>query len=219
MEIKVIGSGSTGNAYSIKTSEVHFLVECGMSKKHLLKGMDYNIPDFCFISHEHGDHAKSVGVITEMAVDVICSKGTSEALGLEKWEWSDKLDNDEIKISMFDVEHDARQPTMLVVDDKVSKERLLFVTDSKSIPVMVDGISHLLIEANYSDFTFDENCAYDQRVRETHMSLETAIEYVELMDKSRLVEIHLIHLSNSNSDAKYFLEKMKKVSGVPVHIA
>lgn len=45
---------------------------------------------------------------------------------------------------------------------------------------------------------------------ESHFSLEHAIGMLKANDLTRLEEIHLIHLSSQNSNAKYIKKKYKK---------
>lgn len=53
VELKVIGSGSRGNAYMIKCSNESILIECGLSFNEILKGVDYDVADCvaCVVSH------------------------------------------------------------------------------------------------------------------------------------------------------------------------
>jgi len=55
MLIKVIASGSTGNAYEISDGNTHILLECGMPFKKLQQAMKFNISKLsaCFVTHEH----------------------------------------------------------------------------------------------------------------------------------------------------------------------
>ncbi|HDB8933588.1 TPA: hypothetical protein O7L22_002822, partial [Staphylococcus aureus] len=49
-------------------------------------------------------------------------------------------------------------------------------------------------------------------------SLEHAIGMLKANDLTRLEEIHLIHLSSQNSNAKYIKREIQKVTGVPVYV-
>ena len=56
------------------------------------------------------------------------------------------------------------------------------------------------------------------RIMESHFSLEHAIGMLKANDLTRLEEIHLIHLSSQNSNAKYIKSEIQKVTGVPVYV-
>jgi len=106
-------------------------------------------------------------------------------------------------------------------DDIENDDRLLFITDTCSIPHVVNGVTHLMIEANYSAETIqaDSRGWYNARTESQHLSLEQAVDFVRSMDKSCLREIHLIHLSETNAVADVCQRMMVECSGVPVHIA
>lgn len=52
-ELRVIGSGSSGNAYILQCNNETLLIELGMPWKDILKGLNYKIEDVagCLVSH------------------------------------------------------------------------------------------------------------------------------------------------------------------------
>ena len=52
-ELRVIGSGSSGNAYILQCNNETLLIELGMAWKNILKGLNYKIDDVagCIVSH------------------------------------------------------------------------------------------------------------------------------------------------------------------------
>ena len=53
MDVKIISSGSSGNALTISDSKTTILIDCGIPwKKILLKG-DFIAIDACLVSHSH----------------------------------------------------------------------------------------------------------------------------------------------------------------------
>lgn len=56
MFMKVVGSGSSGNAYILENNGQTLLLDCGCKWKDILKAMNYNIIDCvgCLLTHEHG---------------------------------------------------------------------------------------------------------------------------------------------------------------------
>ncbi len=205
-------SSSAGNAYELKAKGLHMIIECGVRYAALQRAMKYRLPDYCLVTHEHQDHSKSVHHLTGKGVEIVCSDGTAEMLGVAKT-YRVNLPF----VQMLDADHDAQGRKMFVVD--WMGERLFFATDTASVPHTVDGVTHLAIEANWSKHTLDDESEHSGRSAETHLSLESACEFVEKMDKSKLREVHLIHLSDGNSSAKFFREQMQAVAGVPVYVA
>lgn len=211
MKITTLASSSSGNAYTVEVDNSTILIECGMIWSKLLKLLDYNLPNMCLISHEHYDHAKSAKDISMIGVPIVCSDGTAKALGI--------LESQRIapgNIRLLKAVHDAAEPSAFVVDSE-SGDRLLFATDTSEMNFTVKGVTHLMIETNWSYKTVDYTCPQFEKAVNTHLSLEKAIEFVKELNKSRLKEVHIMHLSSRNSDREYFLSEMRKACGVPVY--
>ncbi|HEK4983663.1 TPA: MBL fold metallo-hydrolase, partial [Clostridioides difficile] len=62
MKIKVLGSSSRGNCYLLQLKNETLILECGVSYKEILKGLDFNLKSVvgCLVTHEHKDHSKSL---------------------------------------------------------------------------------------------------------------------------------------------------------------
>lgn len=214
MRIKTIGSSSKGNAYLVESDGVRYLLECGMKFQDILKGCEGRIPRYCLLTHEHKDHSKSALHLAKRGVMIVCSDGTAKAVGLSKSQYTTKINN----VTTLDADHDCIEPLMFVIDFPKTGERILFATDTKGIPYNVKGVSHLMIETNWSEFTVDSECDHFYRSEKTHLSLEYAKYFVQNMDQSRLCEVRLIHLSNGNSNEQFFKEQIQGVCGVPVYV-
>ena len=55
MKLKILASGSSGNAYLLQSPTGTLIIECGISYKEILKGLNFNLSGVvgCLISHEH----------------------------------------------------------------------------------------------------------------------------------------------------------------------
>ena len=55
MEIKVIGTGSSGNCYLVSDGSSKILIECGLPMKKIKEGVEFNLSNVagCLISHSH----------------------------------------------------------------------------------------------------------------------------------------------------------------------
>jgi len=83
-----------------------------------------------------------------------------------------------------------------------------------------------MVECNYSASILDANIALGKvpqvmkkRLTRSHFSLENVKEFFKANDLSKVEEIHLLHLSDSNSDEALFKEEIMKLTGKPVYIA
>lgn len=68
MQVSILASGSTGNATYIETPEHQVLIDAGLSGKKIEElmnsiGRTLNDVDSLFVTHEHTDHSKGVGVL------------------------------------------------------------------------------------------------------------------------------------------------------------
>jgi len=104
--------------------------------------------------------------------------------------------------------------------------KLLYATDTKYIKYQIPGLTHIMLEANHEYEYMMQNVedgvlhqSLANRIMDSHMSLETAIKYLSKIDKSKLKEIMLIHLSDTNSRKNYFKEKIQGATGVLVTVA
>ena len=105
-------------------------------------------------------------------------------------------------------------------------EKLLFITDSFYCRYRFAGLTRIMIECNHSYEILNRNVesgalpqAMEKRLMQSHFSLERVKEFLQANDLSRLQEIHLLHLSDGNSDAVQFKREIQQLAGKPVYIA
>lgn len=232
MLIKTFGSGSSGNCYLLQSGSSNLVLDAGIPFKKLQIGMKFKTSDIngVLVTHCHLDHAKYVKEYLNNGLEVYMTKGTKEAL---------KLDNhyllktikplqmfkvDKFNIIAFESVHDAAEPVNFLI--QINGNKLVYATDTKYIKYKFDGLTHLMIEANY-DYEYMEQNVDDgvlheslaKRIMNSHMSIDTAIDYLNKLDQSKLKEIHMIHLSETNSKHKEFKERLQRTTGAVVKIA
>ena len=234
MRIQVLASSSAGNAVALHSGGSALLLEAGIRFEDLQRGLKHRVSqlDGCLVSHEHGDHARSVAKVLRAGVEVWASFGTWQALGLERHHRSKTfvagepcpVQIGEWNVLPFDVRHDAAEPLGFLIAR--GTERILYLTDSSYSPYRFQGLTHILIEANYSMRILRANVengsvprAHMLRVMASHMSIERAVELLKANDLSRVEEIHLLHLSDGNSHADEFQQLVARASGKPTYIA
>lgn len=226
MKIKVISSGSKGNCYLIKNEDTTLLIECGIPYKKLQQALNFKISDIdgCLISHEHMDHAKAVKDLIKAGIDIYTSKGTAEALDIAYSHRFKRLiagDIGSFNIITFNLYHDAREPIGFYIIDKNTRESLFFVTDTMYCKYTFP-CDYLMIEVNYVAESINKNknleSSLRKRIKENHMSLETALDFLSKLNKNKLKKIYVLHLSDNNSDEKIIKEEIQKVTGVSVEI-
>ena len=176
MEIKVLASGSTGNAYTISDGATTLLLDAGISLKDIRVGTGFKVRQIAgaLITHEHMDHSKAMKDLSRMGVDIYASRGTMEACGLcrSQEEWAaagsvgkygvsghrfhavkalEELDIGTFRILPFDVEHDAVEPLGFLITSKATMEKLVYFTDTYFVRYRFNGLNYIMGECNYTD--------------------------------------------------------------------
>lgn len=233
IQIRTLASGSKGNAYHIDDGQTQLLLECGISFKDIRKALDFNTSNLagCLVTHEHGDHTKGIQDVLKAGIDVYASYGTWDALLLDGHHRAHpvkakhKFTIGTWTILPFDVQHDVSEPLGYLLVNKQG-EKLLFATDTYYIRYKFLGLTHLLIECNYSLEILNRNidegrvpAVMKKRLLQSHFSLENVKEFLKANDLSKVQEIHLLHLSDSNSDEALFKEEIQKLTRKVVYIA
>ncbi|MCT1577975.1 MBL fold metallo-hydrolase [Oceanobacillus kimchii] len=232
INVKTIASSSKGNCYYITDGSTPLLLEAGIKYKDIQKALNFNTKDIagCLITHEHGDHSKGIKDLLRVGKNVYMSQGTKETLQLENSRIKTVKAKKQFQIGTwtilpFEVEHDVSEPIGFLLKNKAG-DKLLFATDTYYIRYKFKGLTHLLIECNYSIDILNENIAkgrvhkgMKKRLIQSHFSLENVKEFLTVNDLSKVQEIHLLHLSDSNSDEARFKREVQELTGKLVFIA
>mgnify|MGYP002624862314 CR=1 FL=1 len=227
MDIDVYASGSSGNCYRISDGTTALLIECGIPCRQILRHIGFDLSGIAgvLVSHEHTDHARAAKELALLGADIYSSRGTFKSLSLcgrrfREVKASQKFSIGSFEIYPFEVQHDAAEPLGFVITSSVTKERLMFFTDTYYVKYVFKNINIIMGEVNYSLDTLSEETdpARRKRLFESHMSLEHFLEFLRASDLSRVSKIYLLHLSDDNSDAEMFRREVMKVSGAEVII-
>lgn len=228
MDLQVIGTGSKGNAYVLRNEDEALLIECGMKIEAIKKALDFDLSKVvgCIVTHEHGDHAKSILDIILLGIDVYATEGTFRRTMFAEKSHREKVIKDRQKFKIggftilpFKVMHDAVEPVGFLINHK-DMGNCLFLTDTFYSPFKFANLNQIIIETNFShenlstDMTFLRN-----RILNSHLSLENAVEICKVNDMSKVNNIVLIHLSDTNSNEKVFKETMENATGKKITVA
>lgn len=229
--IKTLATGSKGNCYHISDGVTTLLLECGISFKQIQHGTNFETSNLCgvLVTHEHQDHCKGVKVVLERGLDVYMSQGTKDALAIENHRIKVVKSKEQFRIGTwtilpFDTQHDVAEPLGFLLQSD-NGDKLLFATDTYYIKYRFTGLTHLMIECNYDQQTLDSNVesgrthpAMRKRVMRSHFSLENLLEFFKANDLSNVQEIHLLHLSDSNSNADRIFKAVARATGKMIYI-
>lgn len=223
--ITVLASSSSGNCYHL-SSQTPILLDCGITFKKIKEAIDIKEVKACLITHEHQDHIKALKQLLKSNITCYMSEGTKEAVG---------FDNDLIKIIEplkqfsikewqilpFNTEHDAKEPLGFLLKNDTSKT--LYLTDSYYCRYNFKGLTHILIECNYSLSIINKNVedgliheARRRRALTSHFELENVKQFLKACDLSKVAEIYLIHISKDNGDKDLFKSEIEAITGKAV---
>ena len=235
MKLTVLASGSAGNGYVLEGRTSALIIECGVSPERAFQqtGITPSKVSGCLISHEHGDHSAYMERYARLGMPIFASEGTfrrKNACALPRA--MSLLENrparvGEFYIMPFGVDHDAAEPLGFYISHP-ELGRLLFMTDLRAVPFTRCIVPMtVMIEANWSGEILDgrvgrgeEDISRAARIKDTHLSLERACDFVRSIDGPALQDVVLLHLSNRNSDAEAFAAQMRRsVRLASVHVA
>lgn len=222
MELTVIASGSKGNCYLLHNDKEALMIEAGAPFRSVLAVLKGKVSKLvgCLVSHEHKDHAGYVKDVLDHSVPVYATSGTIEAMNV-KGRYIDPVPVYGLRrlggfdILPFETIHDAAEPSGFLLRHDECGE-VLFVTDTAHIPYTFQGLSNIMIECNYDAGLLDARTdipeSLKERIRGSHMSLDTCIGALMANDLSKVNNIVLLHISEGDGDRERFTEEVKKAT-------
>lgn len=227
MNIKCVGSGSKGNAYLVTDGYTTLLIECGLPFRKIQEACKFKTSQIaaCLITHEHKDHCLCIKEILKRGIETIATCGTWQALDIDPFHtpytsmiipYKTIRKRGTFEIMAFDTQHDAAQPCGYLIYSTETGEKLLYLTDSYYCKYKFEGLTDIMIECNYDDQTlFNSNdvASLKKRVLRSHLSLENCIEFLKSNALKKVDCIHLIHLSDRNSDEERMKTKVAEATG------
>ena len=234
MQLKVLGSGSSGNCYLLENETEILIIECGVTISDIKIGLDFSFTKVvgCILTHEHMDHAKCAKDIMKNGVKLYTSRGTIRELGLDvrhhrlfTIKAGEVVNVGGFKILPFKTEHDVAEPLGFIINH-IETGNILFITDSYYVEDTFKNLNNIIIEANFSQDIIEERVRKGaspeflrNRIFKSHMSIETCKATLQANDLSKVNNIVLIHLSDGNSNATQFRKDIEVLTGKKVHVA
>ncbi|MDJ1630373.1 MBL fold metallo-hydrolase [Bacillus velezensis] len=222
LQFSVLASGSTGNAFYLETEEHSFLVDAGLSGKAmdgLMEKIGRKIDDVdgIFVTHEHSDHIKGLGVIArKYGLPVYANEKTWKAMENQ----IGKLDTGQkflfpmesvksfggLDVESFGVSHDAAEPMFYVFHYQGRK--LALMTDTGYVSDRMKGIIRsanvFVFESNH-DVGMPQMGRYPWSIKRRilsdvgHVSNEDAALAMTDVIGDGTSRIYLAHLSQDNN--------------------
>lgn len=231
IDIKIIASGSSGNCYRIADNHTTLMIEAGIQFKKIQQAFSFKLSNVagCLISHEHGDHARATKGVMKAGINCYMSEGSATAFNISGHRLKIIKPKELFSIGSFQIlpfttQHDCAEPLGFLIRSR-SGEKVLFITDSFYCAYKFKGLTHILVECNYSKGILDENITsgvcpafLKNRITKSHFELENVKEFLRETDLSWVKQIYLIHISDTNGNGRFFKEEIQKLTGKEVYI-
>lgn len=228
MNLRVLGSSSSGNCYIIENEKEALLLEAGLPYSKISEAIDFNYEKIsvCLVSHEHGDHTYSLDKLDGL-VDILCSKDVADKKGIRHYTESVSLRQYKFggfTIMPFDVIHDVYCQGFFI--EHIDMGRLAFITDSAYADYTFVGLNHLMVECNYNKEALDKAIRdgvtptfQEKRLVSTHMEVGETINVIKSNLSDTLNNVILLHLSERNSNEVEIVKTIKEETGINAKVA
>jgi phosphoribosyl 1,2-cyclic phosphodiesterase len=219
-----LASGSSGNCFYIGTTGCGILIDAGIAVRNIKKrlhnaGLDLNTVRAAFITHDHIDHIKSAGVLSEKSfLPVYATEKTHNAMdnscvfrqkiysGRRIIEKNMPVAFDDFTIEAFGISHDGCDCVGYTVC--FGDKRFTLATDlgyiCENAKEHIIKANYLVIEANYDEQMLDSGkypLSLKQRIKGNtgHLSNMQTAEFLSENINRKLSHIWLCHLSRENN--------------------
>lgn len=226
IDIKVLASGSKGNCYLMDNGETKLLLDAGIPFNQIQIGCDFRVSDIsgCLVSHRHGDHAKAIKDLLKRGINVYGPKDLQNINPqISVLKPLIKYNIGSFMIVPFELTHDVECYGYQI--NSIGKQKLVYITDTAYVRYTFSELTHVMIEANYdteiirkNTLSMDINGNLASRIIQSHMDIKTVEEFLDANDLSKLQQVYLLHLSDSNSNADKFKDRIQKKTGAEVYV-
>ena len=227
---RALASGSSGNAYLLRTSKATLLFEAGLRLPKLQKALateDVRPQDLTavFISHEHRDHCLSAPDLTqEFGTPIFANEDVLRAAGLHGFREAavrpvgrPHLFGD-VEVTTFPVSHDASRPVGYTV--RHGRRTITIATDlghvTGEVSEAIAGADLVVLESNH-DLELLHQGRYPAHLRRRvsgprgHLSNLQASAVLTRGLRDDRVEVWLAHLSKENNTPAIALKTAKSM--------
>lgn len=230
MKITVIASGSSGNCYLIQSEKANVLLEAGIEPKRIKRktGLNFSEITGILISHKHKDHSEYAGKIaSDYGVKLYGNADTlasikERCIKTEELKHMKSIFIKDLYVTPLQLNHDVDCLGFIIVDT-ATQEKLLFFTDTNNLNYDLPQFDYIMAECNYDEKILMQNVvsgridrSYAERVRKTHFSIDKLEQVIK--EQKKLQRLYIMHLSNDNSNADEFVNRLQAITGRPVEV-
>ena len=245
MKVISLQSGSNGNCFYVEAGDVRLLFDAGISGKKAEQrlaehGRDIRAVEALFISHDHNDHVRSMGIFQrKFGFPVYVTRQTLSAcyrsakVGpleyVRFFRAGDVIDFPGCQVHTVPTPHDSVDGAAFVIEDS-SGHRIGILTDLghvfDGLREILQSLDAVIIESNYDDGMLEYGPYPEQlkariRGKGGHLSNLEAAQVIDQIRTQRLKWICLCHLSEENNKPDIARKTHQEVHGddLPVYVA
>jgi len=245
MKVISLQSGSNGNCFYVEAGDVRLLFDAGISGKKAEQrlaehGRDIRAVEALFISHDHNDHVRSMGIFQrKFGFPVYVTRQTLSAcyrsakVGpleyVRFFRAGDVIDFPGCQVHTVPTPHDSVDGAAFVIEDSAG-HRIGILTDLghvfDGLREILQSLDAVIIESNYDDGMLEYGPYPEQlkariRGKGGHLSNLEAAHAIDQIRTQRLKWICLCHLSEENNQPDIARKTHQEVHGddLPVYVA
>ncbi len=246
MKVISLQSGSNGNCFYVEAGEISLLFDAGISgrkaKERLAEhGCKIESADALFISHDHSDHVRSMGVFQRMfSVPVYITRRTLEQCYRSAkvgpmdrvffFDGGDSVEFPGVTVHTVPTPHDSADGCAFVIEEHSTGNRIGILTDLGHV---FDGLRDVLlsldaviIESNYDEAMLRHG-PYPERLKRRirgeggHLSNDDSAQLLAGLKSDRLKWACLCHLSEENNAPEIARKTHQELLGdeIEIHVA
>jgi phosphoribosyl 1,2-cyclic phosphodiesterase len=226
-------SGSSGNSIFVSSEKTKILIDAGLPGKKIEMALNKinreasNI-DAIFITHEHSDHIKGVGVLSRRYdIPIYANKSTwkemFDKIGKIKEKNIKIMESDyvilkDMKITKYNISHDAAEPVGYTIE--AGNKKVCIATDlgyfSEEVKEAVSEADIVLLESNH-DVDMVKCGPYPYNLKRRilsdigHLSNDDCGKAIAYIAKGKCKRIILGHLSKTNNHPQLAYETVVSV--------
>lgn len=126
LAVQSLGSGSSGNAFLIQAAGTTLLLDCGVGIRTITRALrerELRLDDLdaVLVTHEHGDHIRSLSCVVGRDVPIVSTAGTRRRAQIPPPQWEQigprrPLTIGKVTVWAITVSHDAAEPCGYLID-------------------------------------------------------------------------------------------------------
>lgn len=230
MNVLYSKTGSKGNASVITDGNTIIQIDAGIQPDKVNREIGYKLGNVCgiLVTHVHGDHAAFVERYLKLGIKVYANEDVWLKTALSRpmrnavtIKAGEQFNLGTFVVKPFNVAHVNSDGTDcpnlgFLIYSTVTKEKMIWATDASYIENRFPPLDYICIECNYvdvedykSELEFMNGFVEKRRVR-SHLSLNRCVEFLKQQDLSRVKEIRLLHLTESQGAIYYIIYNRMK---------